>query len=271
MLMRILQNSSKHNAKASAVVTKTFQRLVQGLKDQGKTCTIVESSCGGLLNASLMAIPGSSAVYYGGTIAYNTQQSKKLLLNDDALHQQLLQRRPPRPPSEQAEQHVDSSSSSNNHNNPQVQAYIQSKRDWTKHVALAYCQQLNVDYAIAEAGAMGPTFRPPGLTTGFTVVTLVGKDSVSGHSQLLAQSTLYSTHAHRLDNMEHFTEAAADWAANVMGIPKLTPEQDEKVQQDAKPYVDQQPEQPKQQHKQQDEEEDCPPLSLDRASHLRKE
>ena len=71
--------------------------------------------------------------------------------------------------------------------------------------------------------------------------------------------------------MQHFTEAVADWAPNVMGIPKLTAGQDEKVQQDAKLYVDQQQEQPKQQHKQQDEEEDCPPLSLDRANHLRKD
>jgi nicotinamide mononucleotide (NMN) deamidase PncC len=38
-----------------------FLRLVSGLKEQGKTMSVVESCCGGLIQASVMAIPGSSA------------------------------------------------------------------------------------------------------------------------------------------------------------------------------------------------------------------
>jgi len=37
-----------------------------------------------------MAVPGSSAVYYGGSVAYNTRKAKSLLLNDDELHMALI-------------------------------------------------------------------------------------------------------------------------------------------------------------------------------------
>lgn len=38
-----------------------FLRLVAGLKEQGKTLSVVETCCGGLIQASVMAVPGSSA------------------------------------------------------------------------------------------------------------------------------------------------------------------------------------------------------------------
>lgn len=177
-----------------------FWRLVQGLKDQGKTCTVVESCCGGLINASIMAVPGSSAVYYGGSVAYNTKKAKKLLLNDDALHQSLT----------------------SNKSETEAEAYIRSKEHWTSQTALAFCEQLNVDYAIAEGGASGPTFRPKGLDTGFAVVAIAGRDPATGKPKLLAQSTIRSTHADRQLNMTLFANAAADLAADTMGIPSPT-------------------------------------------------
>ena len=38
----------------------TFSKLEESLKSTGQTCTIIESSCGGLISSSLMSVPGSS-------------------------------------------------------------------------------------------------------------------------------------------------------------------------------------------------------------------
>lgn len=203
-----------------------FQRLVQGLKEKGKTCTVVESCCGGVINSSILAVPGSSAVYFGGSVVYNTKRSKKLMFNDDTLHKNLLQ--------------------SYTQGENEADAYIRSKEFWTAQTAIAFCDQMDVDYAIAEGGASGPTFRPCGLDKGFSVIAIAGRNETTGKAQLLAQSTIRSTHAHRERNMRLFANAAAKLAADTIGIPNqpLTVE----PKQDPHPQT---------------------PLQLDRATHLR--
>ncbi len=58
----------------------------QLLKDRGDTIAVSESSCGGLLSASLVAVPGASAYYLGGAVVY-THTSRKGLLGvpDEAM------------------------------------------------------------------------------------------------------------------------------------------------------------------------------------------
>jgi nicotinamide-nucleotide amidase len=54
------------------------------LKSRRETIAIAESSTGGLIAAALLAVPGASAYFLGGAVAY-TRQSKRLLLGiDDA-------------------------------------------------------------------------------------------------------------------------------------------------------------------------------------------
>lgn len=40
------------------------------LKQHGQTVAVSESACGGLISASLVAVPGASAYYVGGTVVY---------------------------------------------------------------------------------------------------------------------------------------------------------------------------------------------------------
>ena len=58
----------------------------QLLKDRGQSLAVAESSCGGLLNATLVAVPGASAYYVGGAIIYTrTSQLGLLSIPDEAM------------------------------------------------------------------------------------------------------------------------------------------------------------------------------------------
>jgi NADH pyrophosphatase NudC (nudix superfamily)/nicotinamide mononucleotide (NMN) deamidase PncC len=170
-------------------VSSSFRQLVSVLKRNKKTVAVVESSCGGLINAGILAQPGASAVYYGGTVAYNTRRAKPLLLNLPSLHESLLNQR--------------SAISS-------ADEYVASKLHWTKETSLAYCKALQVDYVIAEGGATGPTFHYHDLSTGFAVVCVAA--ATNGDYKVVRQRVVHSTHANRYGNMKLFTESAAEVA-----------------------------------------------------------
>ena len=51
----------------------------QLLKDRGDTIAVSESSCGGLISASLVAVPGASAYYLGGAVVYTRASQEGLL------------------------------------------------------------------------------------------------------------------------------------------------------------------------------------------------
>ena len=51
-------------ASSASLATSPFTELVAKLKSTHQTCTIIESSCGGLIQSSLMSVPGSSKVYW---------------------------------------------------------------------------------------------------------------------------------------------------------------------------------------------------------------
>ena len=114
-------------------MASAFQRLVATLRRAHKTCVTVEQCCGGTISSNILAQPGASAVYWGGSTAYNTRHAKALLLNSDVLHQQLLNPLP-----------KDESLTS------EAEQYIQSKVEWTAKTSVAFCEELQSDFAIAE-------------------------------------------------------------------------------------------------------------------------
>ena len=58
------------------------------LKARGETIAIGESSTGGLIAAALLAVPGASAYFLGGAVAYTRQAKQGLLgISDEALAQ----------------------------------------------------------------------------------------------------------------------------------------------------------------------------------------
>lgn len=51
------------------------------LKARGETIAVAEGSCGGLISSALLAVPGASAYYVGGSVIY-TLAAKRGLLGD---------------------------------------------------------------------------------------------------------------------------------------------------------------------------------------------
>jgi nicotinamide mononucleotide (NMN) deamidase PncC len=139
----------------------SFTRLVAALRLGKKTCAVVEQCCGGLISASIMAQPGASQVYLGGSVVYNTRKSQALLLNDEALHQSLLASSKLQPAATATATATDttttttSSSEGNSNDGKQLglseeELYIQAKLDWTAKTSVAFCKELDTDYVIAE-------------------------------------------------------------------------------------------------------------------------
>jgi nicotinamide-nucleotide amidase len=58
------------------------ETIAARLKARRESIAIAESSTGGLISAALLALPGASAYFLGGAVAY-TRQAKRLLLGLD--------------------------------------------------------------------------------------------------------------------------------------------------------------------------------------------
>lgn len=54
------------------------------LKERGETIAVAESSAGGLISASLLAVPGASAYFLGGAVVYTRQARRALVSIPDA-------------------------------------------------------------------------------------------------------------------------------------------------------------------------------------------
>jgi len=178
------------------LTSASFSRAVATLRARRQTVTVVESTAGGLINAGLMAVAGSSAVYIGGSVSYNTRRCRKLLLDDSGLHDALLAGAAPKDGDSAADYY-------------QGDWYMNSKQVWTSKTAVAFCDALQTDYAIAEAGAAGPTFRQAALQHGFTWLCVAGRTQGDGAAAVLSQRLVRSQHADRHANMLLFADAAA--------------------------------------------------------------
>jgi nicotinamide-nucleotide amidase len=60
------------------------ETIAARLKARGETVAVAESSTGGLISAALLAVPGASAYFLGGAVAYTRQAKSLLLAIDDA-------------------------------------------------------------------------------------------------------------------------------------------------------------------------------------------
>jgi len=60
------------------------EAIATRLKARGETIAVAESSCGGLISSTLLAVPGASAYFIGGAVVYTRQARQALLGIPDA-------------------------------------------------------------------------------------------------------------------------------------------------------------------------------------------
>jgi len=121
-------------------LTRLSAGIAEQLKERGETVAVAETSAGGLVSASLLAVPGASAYFLGGGVLY-TLDSRRILL---------------RVPDSQM---VGIRSSSE----PYAQLLARTVRD-----------RLETTWGVAETGAAGPTGNRYGDDAGHTCVAVSG-------------------------------------------------------------------------------------------------
>ena len=116
------------------------ERVAELLKARKETLGIAESSTGGLISATLLAIPGASAYFVGGGVIYTAKAQRALL---DIPREQLNGIRA----------------------STEAYALIGARTIRTR---------LGTTWGLAETGATGPTGNPYGDAAGHSCIAIVG-------------------------------------------------------------------------------------------------
>jgi nicotinamide-nucleotide amidase len=127
------------------ITFKHAKKIADLLRERKETISVAESSVGGLLSASLLAVPGASDYYMGGTVVYTMRARRKLL----GLSKEILDTQ-----------------------EPLTETYVSL-------LAKAIREQLRSDWAIAELGATGPGGTPYGHPPGICVLAVSGPKNLS--------------------------------------------------------------------------------------------
>ena len=128
-------------------LTALAERAARQLRERQETIAVAESSCGGLISASLLSIPGASAYYVGGTVTYTRVANQAFLAGAVAV-----------PPGLRAE-----------------------TEEYALYLAHAAAAKLGTAWAIGESGAAGPTGSRYGDPAGHVWVAVTGAADSSRH------------------------------------------------------------------------------------------
>lgn len=121
----------------------TANAIAEKLKARKETIAIAESSAGGLIAASLLAVPGASAYFLAGAVVYTLQARRNLLAISDEDMQGMRSSSEP-------------------------YAAFLAERVRTRHGAT---------WGLAETGAAGPTGNRYGDAAGHTCIAVSGPTS----------------------------------------------------------------------------------------------
>lgn len=121
------------------LTTKTAE-IAKILIERGETVAVGESSAGGLVSASLLAVPGASKYFMGGGVIYTHRARKRLVKIDFDDH-------------------------------PGVRS---SSEPYASLLAGSVRELLSATWGLAETGAAGPTGNRYGDDAGHTCVAVTG-------------------------------------------------------------------------------------------------
>ena len=126
-------------------LTPLAEALAAELKIRGQTVAVAESSAGGLISATLLAVPGASAYFLGGAVVY-TGKARMALLG--------LRRE-------------------------DVAGMRSSSEPYAALLAKTARENFGADWGLSETGAAGPTGNPYGDAAGHTCVAVSGPNEMA--------------------------------------------------------------------------------------------
>jgi PncC family amidohydrolase len=153
------------------------EKIAARLIERKETVAVAEGSAGGLISAALLAVPGASAYFMGGAVVYTVAARNAFAgISTDEMKSSGM-----RPASE-----------------PYAALLAQRVRE-----------RLNTTWALAEAGAAGPSGNRYGDPAGHTCIAVAGP---SGRT-----FTLRTGSSHRRANMRAFAARALELFAEQIG------------------------------------------------------
>jgi nicotinamide-nucleotide amidase len=117
------------------------------LRGRGETVSTAEGSCGGLMSTALLAVPGASAYFVGGSVIYTKGALDGMLTGKVERPERLRGASEP----------------------------------WVLHLARAARAHMNTTWGIGEGGATGPSGNPYGDPAGHAWVGVAGPTEASRH------------------------------------------------------------------------------------------
>jgi len=137
--------SRQQDSKKVALVTPVMQNIAASLSAADQTIAVAESSTAGLISATLLAVPGASAYYKGGSVIYTLDSRKKIL--------------------------------------GITSGDVEGLEPLTEAMVMAFAkkarQQLGSTWGIAELGVAGPTGAVYGHAAGISVLAIDGPTALT--------------------------------------------------------------------------------------------
>ncbi|MFN3469905.1 MAG: CinA family protein [Novosphingobium sp.] len=137
------------------------------LKARKQTIAVVDGSTGGLISASLLAMPGASAFFLGGSVIYS-MKGRRIALG---------------------------------HEPGSLRGFTSATEPYALAQARLIRERLGADWGMAETGASGGSAHPLGVASGTSAIGLVGPDGIE------ASVPVTNASDNRLENMQVFTRA----------------------------------------------------------------
>ena len=121
------------------------EKIAAKLIERRQTIAVAESSTGGLISASLLAVPGASAYFLGGAVVY-TRDARRILMDisDD-----------------------------------DMKGFRSASEPYAKLLASRVRQRFSCDWGLSETGATGPTGNRYGDAAGHSCMAIAGLEQTA--------------------------------------------------------------------------------------------
>jgi nicotinamide-nucleotide amidase len=142
------------------------EKIAAKLIERRQTIAVAESSTGGLISASLLAVPGASAYFLGSAVVY-TRDARRLLMDipDDAM-----------------------------------KGIRSASEPYAKLLASQIRKRFSTDWGLSETGATGPTGNRYGDAAGHSCMAVAGAEEAvmtleTGSADRLANMQVFASTA----------------------------------------------------------------------------